>query len=195
MNNSAESKNDIQVKKILNDVQKYMILTMNNSDESKNNEQVKKILNDVEKYMIVTMNNSTESNNDDQVEKILNDIEKYMIKVTDVGKTGIKIANEFGIINKPQNNQNNEDTEKENETNYHELTKQNLKIKNIEDKLNIIEHKHEEIISKIEYLNKLSIDAKYIIETKERLKQNNNFLMFCFLTMFSIAISMRYHLY
>lgn len=141
------------------------------------------------------MNNSAESKNDDHIEKILNDAQKYMIKVKDVGKTGIKIANEFGIIDKPQNNQNNEDIETENEINYDELTKQNLKIKNIEDKLNIIEHKIKEITSKIEYLNKLSIDAKYIIETKERLKQNNNFLMFCFLTMFSIAISMRYHLY
>lgn len=141
------------------------------------------------------MNNSAESKNDDQVEKILNDVQKYMIKFKDVSQTGIKIANEFGIIDKPQNNQNNEDIETENEINYDELTKQNLKIKNIEDKLNIIEHKIKEITSKIEYLNKLSIDAKYIIETKERLKQNNNFLMFCFLTMFSIAISMRYHLY
>ena len=58
----------------------------------------------------------------------------------DLGKTGIIITNEFDIIDKPQNNQNNEDTETEDETNYHELTKQNLKIKNIEDKLNIIEH-------------------------------------------------------
>lgn len=141
------------------------------------------------------MNNVAESKNDDQVEKILNDVQKYMIKFKDVSQTGIKIANEFGIIDKPQNNQNNEDIETENEINYDELTKQNLKIKNIEDKLNIIEHKIKEITSKIEYLNKLSIDAKYIIETKERLKQNNNFLMFCFLTMFSVAISMRYHLY
>ena len=78
-------------------------------------------------------------------------------------------------IDKPQNNQNNEDIETENGINYDELTKQNLKIKNIEDKLNIIEHKIKEITSKIENLNKLSIDAKYIIETKERLKQNNNF--------------------
>ena len=141
------------------------------------------------------MNNSAESKKDDHIEKILNDLQKYMIKFKDVSQTGIKIANEFGIIDKPQNNQNNEDIETENGINYDELTKQNLKIKNIEDKLNIIEHKIKEITSKIENLNKLSIDAKYIIETKERLKQNNNFLMFCFLTMFSIAISMRYHLY
>ena len=141
------------------------------------------------------MNNSAESKKDDHIEKILNDFQKYMIKFKDVSQTGIKIANEFGIIDKPKNNQNNEDIETENEINYDELTKQNLKIKNIEDKLNIIEHEIKEITSKIEYLNKLSIDAKYIIETKERLKQNNNFLMFCFLTMFSIAISMRYHLY
>ena len=120
---------------------------------------------------------------------------KSMYKFKTSSQTGIKIANEFGIIDKPQNNQNNEDIETENGINYDELTKQNLKIKNIEDKLNIIEHKIKEITSKIENLNKLSIDAKYIIETKERLKQNNNFLMFCFLTMFSIAISMRYHLY
>lgn len=136
------------------------------------------------------MNNSAESKKDDHIEKILNDVQKYIIKIKDVGKTGIQVANEFGIIDKPQNNQNNEDIETENEINYDELTKQNLKIKNIEDKLNIIEHKIKEIISKIEYLNKLSIDAKYIIEAKEKLKQNNYFLMFCFLAMFSIAISM-----
>ena len=96
------------------------------------------------------MNNSAESKKDDHIEKILNDLQKYMIKFKDVSQTGIKIANEFGIIDKPQNNQNNEDIETENGINYDELTKQNLKIKNIEDKLNIIEHKIKEITSKIE---------------------------------------------
>ena len=50
------------------------------------------------------MNNRGESNNDDQVEKILNDVKKYKIKIKDVGKTGIQVANEFGIIDKFQNN-------------------------------------------------------------------------------------------
>ena len=65
---------------------------------------------------------NNEEKNDCHMEKTLNDITKLMIKFKDVGKTGIEIANEFGIIDKLQNNQTKEDVKMkqntENEINY-----------------------------------------------------------------------------